>query len=171
MRKTVVVTMLLFTMVATASAQKFALIDTEYIMKNIPAYVSASDKLQKATKQYEAEVDSVTKEAQKLYEDYQAKMSTLTAAQKTAREEAIVAKEKEVAELRRTYFGPEGEMVKMQKELISPIENDIYEAVKGISQIYGYDLVVDRASAMGVIFAHPRIDISDEVLKRLGYLN
>lgn len=171
MKKAILSVMLLIAISIAASAQKFALIDTEYILEKIPAYQSANEQLQQATKKYQAEVEAVTKEAQKLFQDYQAKASTLSAEQKTKQEDAIVAKEKQAAELRRTYFGPEGEMAKMQEQLIAPIQDQIYEAVKELSQLHGYDLVVDRASATGVIFANPRIDISDEVLRKLGYSN
>ena len=164
MRKSVLLIMMLFAVSMAANAQKFALIDTEYIMKNIPA-------AQEATKKYQSEVEALAKEAQKMFQDYQAKSSTLSAAQKTKTEDAIVAKEKEAAELKRNYFGPEGELAKMRDKLITPIQDDIYEAVKAISQQHGYDMVIDRASATGIIFANPRIDISDEILRKLGYSN
>ena len=157
MRKSVLSIMLLFAISMAASAQKFALIDTEYILKNIPAYQS--------------EVEVIAKEAQKMFQDYQAQSSTLSAAQKTKKEDEIVAKEKSAAELKRKYFGSEGELAKMQEKLINPIQDEIYGAVKELSQLHGYDLVLDRASAAGIIFANPRIDISDEVLRKLGYSN
>ena len=157
MRKSVLSIMLLFAISMAASAQKFALIDTEYILKNIPAYQS--------------EVEVIAKEAQKMFQDYQAQSSTLSAAQKTKKEDEIVAKEKSAAELKRKYFGPEGELAKMQEKLINPIQDEIYGAVKELSQLHGYDLVLDRASAAGIIFGNPRIDISDEVLRKLGYSN
>lgn len=171
MRKSVLTIMLLFAISMAASAQKFALIDTEYIFKNIPAYQSANEQLQQATKKYQGEIEVLVKEAQKMFQDYQTKSSTLTAAQKTKKEDEIVEKEKAAAELKRNYFGPEGELPKMRDKLISPIQNDIYEAVKVISEQQGYAMVVDRASAAGIIFANPRIDISDEVLRKLGYSN
>ena len=171
MRKSVLSIMLLFAISMAASAQKFALIDTEYILKNIPAYQSANEQLQEATKKYQSEVEVIAKEAQKMSQDYQAQSSTLSAAQKTKKEDEIVAKEKSAAELKRKYFGPEGELAKMQEKLINPIQDEIYGAVKELSQLHGYDLVLDRASAAGIIFANPRIDISDEVLRKLGYSN
>lgn len=171
MRKSVLLIMMLFAVSMAANAQKFALIDTEYIMKNIPAAQSANEQMQEATKKYQSEVEALAKEAQKMFQDYQAKSSTLSAAQKTKTEDAIVAKEKAAAELKRNYFGPEGELAKMRDKLITPIQDDIYEAVKAISQQHGYDLVIDRASATGIIFANPRIDISDEILRKLGYSN
>ena len=93
----------------------------------------------------------------------------MSAAQRNQKEEAIIAKEKEVAELKNKYFGQEGVMAKKQEELMSPIQNNIYEVVKKISLEKGYDAVLDRASATSLIFASPRIDISDEVLRILGY--
>ena len=131
MRKSVLFITLLFAISMAANAQKFALIDTEYIMKNIPAAQSANEQMQEATKKYQAEVEVLAKEAQKMFQDYQAKSSTLSAAQKTKKEDEIVAKEKAAAELKRTYFGPEGELAKMRNKLITPIQDEIYEAVKG----------------------------------------
>ena len=106
-----------------------------------------------------------------MYEAYQKKAATLSATQKTAQEEAIIAKEKETAELRKKYFGPEGEIMKKRQELISPIQDAIYNAIKNIATQKGYDAVIDRASAQSMIFASPRIDISNEVLAKLGYSN
>ena len=154
-----------------ANAQKFALIDMEYIMENIPAYQRASNELDLASQQYQKAIEAKMKEAEALYTAYQKSSSSLSASQRTQKEEAIVAKEKEAAELRQKYFGPEGEMAKKEEALIAPIQNQIYEVVKMISQQRGYDAVIDRASATSVIFASPRIDISNEVLSKLGYSN
>ncbi len=154
-----------------ANAQKFALIDMEYIMENIPAYQDANKQLNALSQQYQKAVENKAKEAETLYQAYQKASSKLSDAQRTQKEEAIVAKEREAAELRNKYFGPEGEMIKKQEELINPIQDQIYEAVKQISQQKGYDAVIDRASATSIIFASPRIDISNEVLSKLGYSN
>ena len=154
-----------------ANAQKFALIDMEYIMENIPAYQRASNELELASQQYQKAIEAKMKEAEALYTAYQKSSSTLSATQRTQKEEAIVAKEKEATELRQKYFGPEGEMAKKEEALIAPIQNQIYEVVKMISQQRGYDAVIDRASVTSIIFASPRIDISNEVLSKLGYSN
>ena len=154
-----------------ANAQKFAMIDMEYIMENIPAYQKANDVLNTVSQQYQKAIEAKVKEAEALYTAYQKTASSLDATQRTQKEEAILAKEKEAAELRKKYFGPEGEMVKKQEALISPIQDKIYEAVKQISIQKGYDAVIDRASATSIIFATPRIDISNEVLSILGYSN
>jgi outer membrane protein len=170
MRKSLLIMFLLFAAGITANAQKFALIDMEYILKNIPAYQSASNELNQVSKQWQNEVEKLGKEAKSLYDSYQASVKTLSDAQKTKKEEEIVAKEKSAAELRRKY-GPEGELFKKREALMQPIQDEIYEAVKEISTQKGYAVVVDRASASSIIFASPSIDISNEVLAKLGYSN
>ena len=130
MKKAILLSLLFVACAFTASAQKFALIDMEYILKNIPAYEQANNQLNQASQQYQAEIEAKAKEAEALYKDYQKTASSLSAAQKSQKEEAIIAKEKEAAELRKKYFGPEGEMAKKQQALINPIQDKIYEAVK-----------------------------------------
>ena len=154
---------------ATENAQKLALVDMEYILKNIPAYERASEQLNQVSKKWQAEVDALTSEAQTLYKNYQSEAVFLSEEQKTQREEAVVAKEKEAAELKRKYFGPEGELYKKRESLMSPIQDEIYNAVKDISEQKGYSLILDRASDAGIIFASPKVDISNEVLTKLGY--
>lgn len=171
MKKTILLTLLFVACAFTASAQKFALIDMEYILNSIPAYQQANNQLNQTSQQYQSEVEAKAKEAETLYKDYQKASASLTAAQKTQREEAIVAKEREAAELRKKYFGPDGEMAKKQEALVAPIQDRIYEAVKQIAEQKGYAVVVDRASAQSIIFATPSIDISNEVLSKLGYSN
>ena len=154
---------------ASAMAQKFALVDMEYILKNVPAYERANEQLNPVSKKWQAEVDALTAEAQTLYKNYQSEAVFLSEEQKTQREEAIVNKEKEAAELKKKYFGPEGELYKKRESLMAPIQEEIYNAVKDISDQKGYSLILDRASDAGIIFANPKIDISNEVLTKLGY--
>jgi outer membrane protein len=104
-----------------------------------------------------------------MYKNYQSDMVFLTAAQKTAREEAIVAKEKEVQDLRLKYFVPEGELYQKRNALVGHIQDDIYNAVKEIADRNSYSMVIDRASAQSIIYASPKVDISKEVLAKLGY--
>lgn len=156
-------------MAITAQAQKFALMDMEYVLKNIPAYERANEQLNQVSKKWQAEVDALTSEAQTLYKNYQSEAVFLSEEQKTKREEAVVAKEKEAAELKRKYFGPEGELYKKRESLMTPIQDEIYNAVKDISEQKGYSLILDRASDAGIIFASPKVDISNEVLSKLGY--
>ncbi len=171
MKKLFTLLCLLMIMGAQSMAQKFALVDMEYILKNIPAYERASEQLNQVSKKWQAEVDALTEEAQTLYKNYQSEAVFLSAEQKTKKEEEIVAKEKEAAELKKKYFGPEGELFKKRESLMAPIQDEIYNAVKDISDSKGYSLILDRASDTGIIFASPKIDISNEVLTKLGYSN
>lgn len=152
-----------------AHAQKFALIDMEYILKNIPAYEMANEQLEGISKRWQAEVETLQQEAQNMYKSYQSDLVFLSPEMKTARENEIVKKEQEAQELKRKYFGTDGELFKKRESLIKPIQDEIYNAVKQISEEKGYHLIIDRASAMSIIFASPRIDISAEVLAKLGY--
>ena len=152
-----------------AHAQKYALIDMDYILKNIPAYEMANEQLNTIAKKWQAEVESVQQEAQNLYKTYQADLVFLSADMKTKREAEVVAKEQEAQDLKRKYFGTDGELYKKRESLIKPIQDEIYNAVKEISEKQGYALVVDRASAMSIIYATPKIDISSDVLTKLGY--
>jgi outer membrane protein len=169
MKKTFLV--LLMTVVSTVAgwAQKYALIDMDYILKNIPQYEMANEQLNQISKRWQAEVEALSAEAETMYKNYQSDMVFLTAAQKTAREEAIVAKEKEVQDLRLKYFGPEGELYQKRNALVGHIQDDIYNAVKEIADRNSYSMVIDRASAQSIIYASPKVDISKEVLAKLGY--
>ena len=169
MKKIILLFGLFVVFAANSYAQKFALIDMEYILKNISTYETANEQLEVLSKRWQAEVDKSQQEIQNLYKTYQSEQVFLSAEQKTKRETEIVEKEKTVQELRRKYFGPEGELFKRRETLIKPIQDEIYNAVKEISDVKGYQLILDRASASSVIFASPKIDISNEVLAKLGY--
>ncbi|MBR6714924.1 MAG: OmpH family outer membrane protein [Prevotella sp.] len=156
----------------TASAQKFALLDMEYILKNIPAYERANEQLNQVSKKWQAEVDALNTEAGTMYKNYQNEVVFLSQEQKKAKQEAIMKKEKEASDLKKKYFGPEGELFKKRESLMSPIQEEIYNAVKEVSELRGYSLVLDRANqSAGIIFGSPSIDISNEVLQKLGYSN
>ena len=155
----------------TANAQKFALIDMEYILKNIPAYERANEQLNQVSKKWQAEVEAINTEAQTLYKNYQNEVVFLSQEQKKAKQEEIMEKEKQASELKKKYFGPEGELFKKRESLMTPIQDEIYNAVKEISELRGYSLVLDRASDVGIIFGSPKVDISNEVLGNLGYSN
>ncbi len=154
-----------------ASAQKFALVDMEYILKNIPAYERANEQLNQVSKKWQAEVEAISTEAQTMYKNYQNEVVFLSQEQKKAKQDAIMEKEKQAAELKKKYFGPEGELFKKRTSLMTPIQEEIYNAVKDIADLRGYQLILDRASDSGIIFGSPKIDISNEVLQKLGYAN
>ncbi len=169
MKKTIIAGALLLLCSLPGMAQKFALIDMEYIFKNIPSYEMTNEQLGQLSKKWQNEVEAIQQEAQNMYKSYQSDLVFLSAEMKTKREEEIVKKEQEAQELKRKYFGPEGELYKRRESLMKPLQDEIYAALKEISEDKGYQLVLDRASDMSIIFASPKIDISDEVLLKLGY--
>ena len=152
-----------------AQAQKFASVDMGYIMKNIPAYESANEQLSQVSKKWQTEVDAMMKDVQQLYKNYQTELVFMSDDMKVKREDEIVAKEKAAQELKRKYFGPEGELFKKRESLMKPIQDEVYYAIQEISNAKGLDLIFDKSSAMSAIFVSTKLDISDEVLKKLGY--
>ena len=169
--KKLIITCLVAVVSLAANAQKFALIDMEYIMKKIPAYERANEQLNQVSKKWQAEVEALSNEAATMYKNYQNEVVFLSQEQRKAKQEAIMKKEKDAGELKKKYFGPEGELYKKRESLIAPIQEAVYNAVKELSEQRGYSLVLDRASDTGIIFGSPKIDISNEVLGRLGYSN
>ncbi len=151
------------------TAQKFALVDMQYILRNVPAYEMANEQLNQVSQRWEKEVTNLSKEAETMYKNYEADMVFLTDDQKKKREEEIVAKENEAKDLRYKYFGPEGELYKKRQSLMKPIQEDVYNAVKAVAEEKGYQTIFDRASSQSIVFASPRIDVSNEVLAKLGY--
>ena len=152
-----------------AYAQKFALVDMDYILRNVPSYEMANEQLNQVSQRWEREVTELSKEAETMYKNYQSEMIFLTDDQKKSREEELVAKEKEVTDLRYKYFGPEGELFKKRQSLMKPIQEDVYNAVKAVSEEKGYQVIFDRASSQSIVFASPKIDVSNDVLAKLGY--
>ena len=169
--KKILFTALFAVMAITASAQKFALMDMEYVLKNIPAYERAYEQLNQVSKKWQAEVEALNTQAATMYKNYQNEVVFLSKEQKAAKQEEIMLKEKEAADLKKKYFGPEGELFKKRESLMSPIQEEIYNVVKEISEQRGYSLVLDRASDSAIIFGSPKIDISNEILQKLGYAN
>ena len=168
--KRIALTVIVVVACAMASyAQKFALVDMEYILKNVPSYEMANEQLNQVSQRWQREVDDLAKEAEAMYKNYQSEMVFLTDDQKKKKESEIVAKEKEATELRYKYFGPQGELYKKRQALIKPIQDEVYNAVKKVSEERGYSVIFDRASSESIIFASPRIDVSNEVLAKMGY--
>ena len=170
MKKTLMVCLMCLMAVA-ANAQKFALVDMDYILKHVPQYERANEQLNQVSKKWQAEVEALTTEAGTMYKNYQNEVVFLSQEQKKKKQEEIMNKEKEASELKKKYFGPEGELFKKRESLMAPIQEEIYNVIKDISEMRGYSLVLDRASDTGIIFGSPKIDISNEVLEKLGYSN
>ncbi len=169
MKKILVVCLMAIACTFGAQAQKYALIDMDYILKKIPQYEMANEQLNQVSKRWQQEVETLAAAAESLYKQYQADQVYLTAEQKNQRENEILAKEKEVQDLRLRYFGPDGELYQKRNSLVGHIQDDIYNAVKEIAEKNNYSMVIDRASAESIIFASPKIDISKEVLQKMGY--
>jgi len=171
MKKTGILIVMMFLMSAAAFAQKYAFVDTEYIRKNIPAFNTAQDQLDKLSKQWEKEVADGYAVVEQMYKSYQNESVLLTQDLKTKREEAIVAKEKEMKDLQNKYFGVQGELFKKREELVKPIQDEILKAIKEIAVEGSYAVIFDSAAGGNILFANPKYDISDQVLQKLGYKN
>lgn len=152
-----------------ANAQKIALVDMDYVMKAIPAYETANEQLDQMSKKWQKEVEALLVEVQTMYKNYQTELVFLSDEMKTKREEEILAKEKSANDLKRKYFAADGELFKKREALIKPIQDEIYNAVQDLCNTKGYEMVLDKASSNNLIFASPKIDISDELLEKLGY--
>lgn len=169
LKKFLLITILSVCGITTISAQKFAMVDMEYILNNVPAYEMANEQLNQLSMRWQKEVETVAKEASDMYQTYLSDKVFLTEDQTKAREEEIVAKEKEATELRYKYFGPEGELYLKRQQLLKPVQDDVYNAIKKVAEERGYQAIFDRSSANEIVFASPRIDVSNEVLAKLGY--
>lgn len=168
MRKHLYLLTLLLALTLGASAQKFALVDMQYILKNIPNYEMMNEQLETVSKRWQQEVQTLQDKAETLYKKYQSDLVFLTAEQKRQREEEIVKTEQQATELQGKYFGPEGELFERRSKMVKPLQDEIWQAIKEIASQSGFQLVLDRSTA-GIVFANPSIDISDQVLAKLGY--
>lgn len=166
--KKLFLSLLMATFAFAMHAQKFALVDMDYILRNLPAYEIANEQLTQTSQKWEQEVNKLTQQAERLYNNYQSEMVFLNDGAKKKREEEIVAKEKEATDLRYKYFGPEGELFKKRQALMQPIQDDVYNAVKAVAEEGGYQAIFDRASSQAIVFASPKIDVSNLVLQKLG---
>ena len=171
MKKIIVLTVLVLATTLSGIAQKFAFVDSEYIRNNIPAYTAAQQQLDKLSEGWEKEVADGYAAVEQMYKDYQAESVLLSQDQKKKREEAIIAKEKEIKELQNKYFGMEGELYKKREELVKPIQDEILKAIKEISIEGSYAVILDTSAGSNILFANPKYDISDQVLQKLGYKN
>ncbi|HPG72707.1 MAG TPA: OmpH family outer membrane protein [Bacteroidales bacterium] len=168
-RSLLIIATLLFTTMLWA--QKYAYVDTEYILNNIPLYESAQEQLNELTEQWKSEVDALQTQVDKMYKDFQAEKVLLTDELRNKREQEIIQKEREMRDLQKKYFGRDGMLFKKRQELIKPIQDDIYNAVKEIATEGSYAVIFDTANSLNMLYTDPKFDKSDEVLKKLGYKN
>lgn len=149
------------------NAQKFAYIDTEYILDKMPEYKEAQKELDKFSLQWQKEIESKYAEIDRLYKSYQAEQILLTEDMKKKRQEEILKKEKEAKELQRKRFGPDGDLFQKRQELVKPIQDKIYDAVKKIALLEGYVIIFDKSQTT-MVYSNPRYDVSNKVLEKLG---
>jgi len=153
----------------TLHAQKYAFVDTEYILDNISEYKAAQQQLDQLSVNWQKDIEAKYANIDKLYKDYQAEQILLTDDMKKKREAEITTKEKEVKEYQKQKFGYEGELFKKKQELIKPIQDKIYNAVKKMATDQSYAVIFDKSSDLIMLYANPKYDKSDDILSALGY--
>ena len=169
MKKFVFIALFIFAGIFSANAQKFAYVDTQYILDNIPEYQMAIKQLEDLTKQWQKEIEAKLAEIDKMYRAYQTDAVLLPADIKKQREEEITQKEREVKQLQKKRFGKDGDLFKKRQELIKPIQDKIYNAIQELAEERGYSVIFDRAANASILYANDRFDKSDAVLAKLGY--
>ncbi len=171
MKKLILSIVFVVAIAAGAFAQKFAFIDSDYILENIPAFRAAQEQLDQLSRQYQKELESMYAEIEKMYQDFQAESVLLSEDMKRKREDVIITREKEYKDLQRKYFGPNGDLFKRRQALVKPIQDDVFNAVQDIANDGSYAVIFDKAGGTTLLFTNPRFDLSDQVLQKLGYKN
>ena len=162
--------LILFFLITNHSlAQKFAYVDTDYILAKIPEYNQAQDKLDNYSKGWQEEIEITMQKIEKMYRSYQSEQILLTEEMKSARENIIFAEEKKVQDLQIKYFGPEGMLFSKRQELIKPIQDKIYDAIQQIATNNKYSVIFDSSSDLIMLYTNNNLDKSDKVLELMGY--
>lgn len=156
---------------ALGFSQKYAIIDTRYILDKMPDYKDAQKQLDDVTAAWQKEIDTKQTELDKMYKDFEAEQVMLSDDLKKKREDQLFNKEKDLRDLQRKRFGFEGDLFKKRQELVKPIQDKVYNAVQKISVLRGYDFVLDKSEGITIIFADPKLDKSEDVLRELGIRN
>lgn len=160
--------MVLGTTMGVNAQQRYAVIDTKYILERIPAYKEADAKLKLTGEQWQKEIDDLQVQLDKMYKNYESEQFMLTEALKKKREDELFEKEKQVRDLQKKRFGYEGDLFKERQRLIKPVQDKVYDAIQKIATSRSYDFVLDKSEGITIIFADPKLDKSDDVLKELG---
>ncbi len=169
--KKIIIIILFFISVPTLTfAQKFAYVDTDYILENIPEYNDAQDILNEFSARWQKEIEAMYSDIDKLYRSYQAESALLPADIKKKKEEEIISKEKQIKKFQQDKFGPEGELYSKRIELVQPIQEKIFNVINEIAETRNYDFILDKAGSVNILYSNPRLDLSDEVLDQLGMI-
>jgi outer membrane protein len=158
-----------FIVAGAAMAQKYAYVDMEYILNNIPTYAAAQERLDQISEQYQNELEKRHADIEEMYAAYQSESPRLSAEVKRKREDAIIGAEKEYKELQRQYFGPEGTLFQKREELVKPIQDQVLKTIQSMAGTGGYAVIFDKAGGLTMIYTNPQYDLSDQVLQKLGY--
>jgi outer membrane protein len=169
MKKIVLALSIVFAASTVTFAQKFGFVDTQYILGQVPEYKSAQAEIDKISIQWQKEIEAKYEEIDKMYKSFQAEQILLTEEMKKKREADIVAKEKEAKDLQKQRFGVDGELFKKRQELVKPIQDKVYNAVKSIAEKGGYSAIFDKSSDLTILYTSSKLDKSDEVLEQMGY--
>ena len=154
--------------IGIANAQRYAVIDTKYILDKMPEYKLAQKNLDDVAAAWQKEIDGLQQELDRMYKDFDAEQVMLSDELKKKREDQLFVKEKNLRDLQRQRFGFEGELFKKRQELIKPVQDKVYNAVQKLAVARGYDFILDKSEGITVIFADPKLEKSDDVLKELG---
>jgi outer membrane protein len=157
-----------FIFAIAANAQRYAIVDTKFILDKIPEYQDAQKKIDQISEQWQKEIDDKQSVLDKMYKDYEAEQVMLSDDLKKKREDELFNKEKEVRDLQRKRFGFEGDLFKKRQELVKPVQDKVYNAIQKIAVNRMYDFILDKSEGITVIFADPKLDKSDDVLRELG---
>lgn len=169
MKKLLLLFILINVNLTTTFAQKFAYVDTDYILNKIPEFKQAQDKLDNFSADWQAEIESKYEAVEKMYRAYQQEKVLLTENMKSKREEAIITKETAAKNLQQKYFGPEGQLFTKRQELITPIQDKIQNAIKELAKANKYQIVFDSSSDLIMLHKDNNLDQSDKVLDLMGY--
>jgi outer membrane protein len=151
-----------------AAQQRYAVIDTKYILDKIPEYKEADKRLQAVSQQWQKEIDDRQDQLDKMYKNYDAEQFMLTDELKKKREDELFVKEKEIRDLQKRRFGYEGDLFKERQRLVKPIQDKVYNAIQKLALARSYDFVLDKSEGITIIFADPKLDKSDDLLKEMG---
>jgi len=149
-------------------AQRYAVVDSKYILDKMPEYKEAQEKLNEFSFQWQKEIDTRQAALDKMYKDYEAEQVMLSPELRKKREDEIFVREKEVRDLQRQRFGFEGDLFRKRQELVKPVQDKVYNAIQKIATARLYDFILDKSEGITVIFADPKLDRSEDVLKELG---
>ncbi len=168
MKKTIFIITVIVAFAFTGNAQKFAFVDTKYILENIPEYKAAQEQLDELSMKWQKELEEKFAEIDKLYKDFQAESVLLPADMKKKKEDEIVKKEKDAKDLQKKRFGKDGDLFKKREELVKPIQDRVYNAVETIASSGNYGIIFDQAGSLTMLYVDLKLDKSDEVLQKMG---